>query len=98
VDGDAARARAREAAALADEVRAVATWTRRSADADWESVAAEAFRSELQAEVDAVLAAAGAVDAAAAALLAHALAVDAIASAAADAAGVVGGIVRRLLP
>ena len=61
MDADAVRARAREVAALADEVRAVAAWARRAADADWESVAAEAFRAQLHAEIERVLAAAGAV-------------------------------------
>jgi hypothetical protein len=99
VDADAVRARAREVAALADEVRAVAAWARRAADADWESVAAEAFRAELHAEIERVLVTAGAVDEAAAALVAHALAVEAAATSPAQLVGdVVGEVVRRLLP
>jgi len=95
VDGDAVRAQAREVAALADEVRRVVAWARRAADADWESLAAEAFRAQLHAEVDGLPAAAAAVDEAAAALVAHALAVDALASSPVHA---VGEVVRRLLP
>jgi len=100
VDADVARARAREVAALADEVRSVAAWVRRAADADWESVAAEAFRAQLHAEVERVLAAAVAVDEAAAALVAHALAVEASpALVVGEVVGqVVGDVVRRLLP
>jgi hypothetical protein len=103
VDADAVRARAHEVAALADEVRALAAWVRRSADADWESVAAEAFRAELHAEIERVLAAAVAVDEGAAALVAHALAVEATASASAVVVGeavgeAVGEVVGRLLP
>ena len=70
---------------------------RRAADADWESVAAEAFRAQLHGEIQRVLDAAAAVDAAAAALVAHALAVEA-ASSALVAAEAVGDVVRRLLP
>jgi hypothetical protein len=100
LDADVVRARAREVAALADEVRSLAAWVRRAADADWESVAAEAFRAQLHAEIERVLAAAAAVDEAAAALVAHALAVEATAasSPALVVSEVVGGVVRRLLP
>jgi hypothetical protein len=99
VDGDVVRARAREVAALADEVRSLAAWVRRAADADWESVAAEAFRAQLHAEIERVLAAAAAVDEAATALIVHALAVEATAaSPALVVAEVAGDVVRRLLP
>jgi hypothetical protein len=98
VDADVVRARAREVAALAEEVRALAAWVRRAADADWESVAAEAFREQLHAEIQRVLAAAAAVDEAAAALVAHALAVEATAASPAPVVGeIVGDVVRRLL-
>jgi hypothetical protein len=95
VDADAVRARAREVAALADEVRGVASWARRAGDADWESVAAEAFRTRLHAEIERVLAAAVAVDEAAAALVAHALAVEAITLSPGE---VVREVVRRSFP
>jgi hypothetical protein len=95
-DGGEVHARAREVAALADEVRAVVAWARRAAGVDWESAAAEAFRTRLHAETERVLAAAREVDEAASALLAHARALDALSPSRAGA--VVAGIVRRLLP
>jgi hypothetical protein len=73
----------------------LAAWARRAADADWESVAAEAYRAQLHAEIERVLAAAVAVDEAAAALVAHALAVEATGSWPAQ---VVSEVVGRLLP
>jgi uncharacterized protein YukE len=92
VDGDDVRATAREVAALADEVRAVVARARRAAGADWQSVAAEAFRAELDTEIEHVLAAARAVDEVATALLTHAAAVE-------DAPlNAVAEVVRRLLP
>jgi hypothetical protein len=95
LDGGDVHARAREVAALADEVRAVVAWARRAAGVDWESAAAEAFRARLHAETERVLAAAREVDEAASALLAHAASLDTISSSRAGA--VVGGIIRRLL-
>jgi hypothetical protein len=92
VDGDDVRATARDVAALADEVRAAVAGARRAAGADWQSVAAEAFRAELDTEIEQVLAAARAVDEVATALLTHAAAVE-------DAPlNAVAEVVRRLLP
>jgi hypothetical protein len=96
VDGGDLRSAAREVAAIADEVRAVAARARRAADVDWESVAGEAFRAELHGEVDRVLRAARYVDDAAAALVAHAAAVDAAGPLAP--LTIIGGVVRQVLP
>ena len=96
MDGEVLRGTAREVAALADEVRSIAARVRRAADVDWESVAAQAFRAELEEEVERVLTAARRVDEAAAALVAHALAVEAAGPAAPLA--LFGGILRQVLP
>ena len=93
MDGGEVRERAREVAALADEVRAVVFRARRAAAVDWESVAAETFRERLHVETERVLAAAREVDEAASALLVHAAALDA-----ASPVALVGDILRRLAP
>ena len=96
MDGEGVREKAREVAAMAEAVRAVAARARRAADVDWESVAAEAFRAELHGEIERVLAAARAVDDAATALATHAAAVEAAGPLAA--LPFLDGIVRRVLP
>ncbi|MFI7585949.1 hypothetical protein ACIB24_02600 [Spongisporangium articulatum] len=61
--------------AVAGEVRSAADELRAAAAVDWESLAAEAFRAELAAEVTRVLAVASALDEAAGAVARHARAV-----------------------